>query len=195
MRNLVTVVQAIVDRSLFEARNIGSARTSVRGRLAAVARALAFVFRDANAPIPLDALFETILKPFQDEQGRIRIEGEDASLPGRLVTLACCIAALDCAERGQTGAAAATERMRALVRSVQLTCSLTGRRSYDRWIGSCRLADGRDLAAIMKRVCVDASDKFGRVLKVGPTWGRELLLAQFLRWPARPSLGEADDGN
>ncbi|WP_146136679.1 thermonuclease family protein [Aliiruegeria haliotis] len=59
------------------------------------------------------------------------------------------IAALDCAEKGTAQGNAATRRMKQLVSGKRLDCALTGRRSYDRWIGSCRLDDGRDIAAIM----------------------------------------------
>lgn len=58
-------------------------------------------------------------------------------------------AKLDCAERGTAQGEQATERMKALVRSVHLTCNLTGRKSYDRMIGTCRLPDGRDLGTVM----------------------------------------------
>ncbi|MEI4263428.1 thermonuclease family protein [Roseovarius sp. D0-M9] len=59
------------------------------------------------------------------------------------------IAALDCAEKGTAQGNAATRRMRQLVFGERLTCTLSGRRSYDREVGSCRLQDGRDIAAIM----------------------------------------------
>lgn len=44
-------------------------------------------------------------------------------------------------------------RMRELVSRQRLTlsCALNGRSSHDRKIGSCRLPDGEDLAAIMIR--------------------------------------------
>ncbi|MEQ9260055.1 MAG: hypothetical protein RIG84_13275 [Roseovarius sp.] len=58
---------------------------------------------------------------------------------------------LDCAERGTAEGRRATARMHELVRGERLTCHLTGRMSYDRQIGSCRLSEGRDLAAIMIR--------------------------------------------
>ena len=50
---------------------------------------------------------------------------------------------------GQT----ATARMRELVsgQTLILRCALNGRISHDRKIGSCRLPDGQDLAAIMIR--------------------------------------------
>lgn len=58
---------------------------------------------------------------------------------------------LDCAESGTSAGERATARMRTLVAGQTLTCYLNGRTSYDRKIGSCRLQDGRDLAAIMIR--------------------------------------------
>lgn len=83
------------------------------------------------------------------------------NLPGSRVTyvhdgdtieidgLSIRIAALDCAETGSVAGKAATRRMRALVSAERITCSLTGERSYDRWIGSCQLANGRDIADVM----------------------------------------------
>lgn len=37
--------------------------------------------------------------------------------------------------------------MRGLVAGQQVTCDLTGRKTYDRWVGTCFLADGTDLSA------------------------------------------------
>lgn len=56
---------------------------------------------------------------------------------------------LDCAERGTKAGRRATTRMRELVKGQSLICFLTGRMSYDRYIGSCDLSDGRDLGSIM----------------------------------------------
>lgn len=60
---------------------------------------------------------------------------------------------LDCAESDTREGQTATARMRELVsgQKLTLTCALNGRRSHDRKIGSCRLPDGEDLAAIMIR--------------------------------------------
>jgi endonuclease YncB( thermonuclease family) len=41
--------------------------------------------------------------------------------------------------------------MTELVSGERLTCSLSGRRSYDRMIGECRLPDGRSLSRVMVR--------------------------------------------
>lgn len=59
----------------------------------------------------------------------------------------------DCAERDTREGQAATARMRELVsgQSLTLSCALNRRSSHDRKIGSCRLLDGQDLAAIMIR--------------------------------------------
>lgn len=75
---------------------------------------------------------------------RVR-DGDTIEVDGRPIR----IAALDCAEAGTFAGEAATRRMRALVAGERLRCSLTGRRSYDRWIGSCRLESGRDIASVM----------------------------------------------
>ena len=59
------------------------------------------------------------------------------------------IANLDCAERGTTAGERATERMRQLVTLGPFSCYLEGRQSYDREVGTCHLADGRDVGEIL----------------------------------------------
>ncbi len=59
------------------------------------------------------------------------------------------IANLDCAERGTSDGRRATDRMRSLSERGALTCRLSGRRSHDRAVGTCRLADGRDIGAVL----------------------------------------------
>ena len=59
------------------------------------------------------------------------------------------IANLDSAERGTSAGARATSRMRQLVRSETVTCSLSGKRSYDRMVGRCKLTDGQDIGQVM----------------------------------------------
>ena len=56
---------------------------------------------------------------------------------------------LDCAETGTADGERATEHMVDLVWGESLTCDLTGRKSYDRWIGSCTMPNGRDLGRAM----------------------------------------------
>jgi hypothetical protein len=55
----------------------------------------------------------------------------------------------DCAERDTAEGRRASAKMSELVAGHTVTCHLNGRSSYDRGIGSCRLDDGRDLAAQM----------------------------------------------
>lgn len=56
---------------------------------------------------------------------------------------------LDCAELGTTEGRLAKSAMQQLVRGRSLVCHVNGRRSYGRWIGTCTLPDGRDLAGVM----------------------------------------------
>lgn len=56
---------------------------------------------------------------------------------------------LDCAELSTDDGRSAKSAMQLLVRGQFLTCHVNSRRSYDRWIGSCTLPDGRDLAGVM----------------------------------------------
>lgn len=59
------------------------------------------------------------------------------------------IANLDCAEKGTVRGDAATRRMKQLVSNKALTCRLTGKRSYDRVVGTCSLENGRDIGQLM----------------------------------------------
>jgi len=59
------------------------------------------------------------------------------------------IANLDCPERGTDAGWRATQQMYLVAGQGPLICRLSGRRSHDREIGTCRLADGRDVGRIM----------------------------------------------
>mgnify|MGYP005850656161 CR=1 FL=1 len=72
-------------------------------------------------------------------------DGDTIEVSGKPIRFA----KLDCAEIGTPAGRRADRHMRALVSGQTLSCNLTGRKSYDRWIGSCRLPDGRDLASVM----------------------------------------------
>ncbi|WP_354545399.1 thermonuclease family protein [Roseovarius sp. MBR-78] len=72
-------------------------------------------------------------------------DGDTIAVAGRPIRFAN----LDCAETGTLAGTRADRRMRALVSGKTLSCRLTGRKSYDRWIGFCRFPDGRDLASVM----------------------------------------------
>lgn len=75
---------------------------------------------------------------------RVR-DGDTIEVSGRPIRFA----KLDCAEMGTLDGQRAYRRMRDLVSGQTISCQLTGRKSYDRWIGSCRLPDGRDLSSVM----------------------------------------------
>lgn len=59
------------------------------------------------------------------------------------------IANLDCAEMGTAAGRRATARMRELVRSGDISCTLSGRRSYDRQVGTCRVPGGHDIGEVL----------------------------------------------
>lgn len=60
------------------------------------------------------------------------------------------IANLDCAERNTVAGDRATRRMRELASGEQVTCTLEGRMSYDREVGTCKLAAiGQDLGRVL----------------------------------------------
>lgn len=59
------------------------------------------------------------------------------------------IANLDCAERGTAAGERATDRMRQLANLGPFSCDLEGRKSYDREVGTCQLADGRDVGEVL----------------------------------------------
>ncbi len=73
-------------------------------------------------------------------------DGDTIEVSGRPIR----IDKLDCAEMRTADGRLASSRMRALVSGQMLSCTLSGRKSYDRWIGSCRFPDGRDLASVIK---------------------------------------------
>lgn len=72
-------------------------------------------------------------------------DGDTIVIGGRPVR----IANLDCAEAGTRAGDRATARMQRLARTSPVTCALSGRRSYDRDVGTCHLASGIDLGAIL----------------------------------------------
>ena len=59
------------------------------------------------------------------------------------------IANLDCAESGTAAGERATRRAKQLVANQTVQCRLEGRRSYDREVGVCALADGQDFGQVM----------------------------------------------
>lgn len=72
-------------------------------------------------------------------------DGDTIEIAGRAVR----IANLDCAERGTGAGARASARMRELAELGPMRCQLTGRQSYDREVGTCRLASGSDAGELL----------------------------------------------
>lgn len=56
---------------------------------------------------------------------------------------------LDCAEKGTAAGAKATHHIKQLVTAETLDCRLSGRMSYDRHVGTCRLPNGRDIGEVL----------------------------------------------
>lgn len=59
------------------------------------------------------------------------------------------IANLDCAESGTAAGERATRRAKELVAHQTVQCRLEGRRSYDREVGVCSLANGQDFGQVL----------------------------------------------
>jgi endonuclease YncB( thermonuclease family) len=93
---------------------------------------------------------------------------EVADIPIRL-------SGLTCDERGTPLGKEGTTAMKSLITGQRITCDLTGKKSYDREIGRCRLADGRDLGAelISQGVCgrCDRYDPQGTYISAQSTAG------------------------
>lgn len=93
-------------------------------------------------------------------------DGDTIVVAGRPVRLN----GLTCDELGTRRGEQATRAMRELVAGRTLTCTLNGDRSYDREVGRCRLADGRDIGAILiaRGVCgrCDRYDPFRKYAAV-----------------------------
>lgn len=72
-------------------------------------------------------------------------DGDTIEVSGRPIRFA----KLDCPELGTPDGRRAGRLMQEFVSGKTLSCRLTGRKSYDRWIGTCRLPDGRDISSVM----------------------------------------------
>lgn len=77
-------------------------------------------------------------------------DGDTIEIQGRALR----IANLDCAKLGTAEGETAKIWMRDLLEGAAVTCSLSGRKSYDRDVGTCRFG-GTDLGEILinERVC------------------------------------------
>ena len=59
------------------------------------------------------------------------------------------LGSLNCPERKTARGDKATRKMKSLIAGQKMSCYLNGRKSYDRFIGSCVTSDGRDVGAVM----------------------------------------------
>jgi endonuclease YncB( thermonuclease family) len=72
-------------------------------------------------------------------------DGDTIELRG----VAMRLADLDCAELGTAAGARALQAVTALTAGKTLLCRLTGAQTYDRWVATCTLPDGRTLSQAM----------------------------------------------
>lgn len=96
---------------------------------------------------PQQAAFLGPILGFETVTGRVTHvrDGDTIEVKGMPIRLST----LGCAERGTSEGERAARRMRMLVAGQQLTCRLSGRRSYDRDVGRCWLDNGRSLGEAM----------------------------------------------
>lgn len=121
-------------------------RHTIRNLLAALGVIAALLFFSAErfpewVPIIVEV---TSLDQVSGPVSKIR-DGDTIEVDGTPIRFG----SLDCPERGTSAGRTATDQMKELVSGQELICYLNGRQSGDRSIGSCRLADGRDLASLM----------------------------------------------
>jgi endonuclease YncB( thermonuclease family) len=127
------------------------------------------------------AALEPAQRP-QDVVGRAEFvaDGDTLAVAATLIRLQG-IAAPEIEQPGGRQSRAALIR---LVQGRRLHCRLTGERSYNRWIGTCRREDGADLGAAMvagghARDCARYSD--GRYADLEPRGARRLPLPGYCR--------------
>lgn len=63
--------------------------------------------------------------------------------------LALRLESLDCAEMDTAAGVRAAQAVKALTQGTTLLCRLTGARTYDRWVATCTLPDGRTVSQAM----------------------------------------------
>ena len=81
VKNTLANVQAVAELTLRTAPSLAAFGDTFRGRLAALARMHAAIWRNKGTPLSLRALAELSLAPFSHDPARVGIEGEDLSVP------------------------------------------------------------------------------------------------------------------
>lgn len=83
MRNVLTMVNAIVNGSLRTARDLEHARSAVSERLSALASAQSLLLADGEQEAAIEALLERAMAPHENLRGRISFAGEPVQLDKR----------------------------------------------------------------------------------------------------------------
>jgi PAS domain S-box-containing protein len=81
VKNTLATVQAVAELTLRGSTSLGGFGDTFRGRIAALARMHAAVWRNKGTPIPLHELVELSLAPFRERGERTSITGDDVSIP------------------------------------------------------------------------------------------------------------------
>lgn len=87
VKNLFAVILSIVILSAREETDVKTLVANIRSRIYALSLAHAVSQGQSDTDdVGLGDLISAILKPYEDEQGRVRLEGEDVRLPVKAVT-------------------------------------------------------------------------------------------------------------
>jgi PAS domain S-box-containing protein len=81
VKNTLANVQAVADLTLRTSPSLAAFGDTFRGRLAALARMHAAIWRNKGTPLSVRALAELSLAPFSHDPSRVSIDGDDLSIP------------------------------------------------------------------------------------------------------------------
>jgi two-component sensor histidine kinase len=81
VKNTLSTVQAVAELTLRTATSLEAFGDTFRGRIAAMARMHAAIWRNKGTPMRLRELAELSLAPFGREGGRASIDGDEVSIP------------------------------------------------------------------------------------------------------------------
>jgi PAS domain S-box-containing protein len=81
VKNTLATVQSVAELTLRTTTSLDDFAGTFRGRIAALARMHAAVWRNEGTPLRLRDLAELSLAPFAHDSGRASIEGDDVSIP------------------------------------------------------------------------------------------------------------------
>jgi PAS domain S-box-containing protein len=81
VKNTLSTVQAVAELTMRTSRTLGDFADTFRGRIAALARMHAAIWRNKGTPLRLRELAELSLAPFGSKGERASIDGDDVSIP------------------------------------------------------------------------------------------------------------------